>query len=450
MRECSSYVVYLHASRNVRRYLLFFFLFYPSLLTCFNCRLSLREYLNSYIQTASVYFIPALQVPPRVLKLFISLRWVPCSAKPHRHGRGLVDEDLIDLAHDLGSQLLVDGDGAAVLVDLLGAASAGDGRAHVGVLEHPGQGQHAHLDAQLVGDGLQLVDALDDGVPLVLARALPVALDEVDLLLGEARVVGDAVLVLARQDALLHGREDGQAEADLAVQVGVLLLDARAVQHVVVGLLHDGADQAEPVGVPPRQRDLVRAPLGRAPVLGLARADQVVKGPHRLLHGRVPVRPVRVDEVHVRQLQPLQGCVHGLEDVLPRQAHEVDLVVPVGPAPVDLCIRAMLVRYHPIRRGARAFPHSLPMHISLTLVEMTRSGRFHSNFLMASPMTFSDSPPAYPSAQSKKLTPQSYAAFMQAKVPSGSGGGQCQLSPGSSYAVGMLPRRIVHVGGCRG
>jgi len=49
---------------------------------------------------------------------------------------------------------------------------------------------------------------------------------------------------------------------------------------------------------------------------------------------------------------------------------------------------------------------------------MTRSLRFHPYFLMASPMTFSDSPSAYPSAQSKKLTPQSYAAFMHSYVPS--------------------------------
>jgi hypothetical protein len=53
-----------------------------------------------------------------------------------------------------------------------------------------------------------------------------------------------------------------------------------------------------------------------------------------------------------------------------------------------------------------------------TFVEITKSLRFHPKCLMAFPMTISELPSAYPSAQSKKLIPQSYAAFMHAKVPS--------------------------------
>lgn len=42
--------------------------------------------------------------------------------------------------------------------------------------------------------------------------------------------------------------------------------------------------------------------------------------------------------------------------------------------------------------------------------------RFQPNFLIAAPMASSDLPSLYSSAQSKKLTPESYAAFMQANV----------------------------------
>ena len=44
---------------------------------------------------------------------------------------------------------------------------------------------------------------------------------------------------------------------------------------------------------------------------------------------------------------------------------------------------------------------------NLTLVEITKSFLFHPNFLIACPITRSDSPSEYPSAQSKKLIPLS-------------------------------------------
>src|SRR5690242_18841900 len=47
-----------------------------------------------------------------------------------------------------------------------------------------------------------------------------------------------------------------------------------------------------------------------------------------------------------------------------------------------------------------------------TLVEIVYDQRGQPSFAIASPMIRSDSPPAYDSALSKKLTPASYAAFM--------------------------------------
>src|SRR5690606_2725433 len=80
-----------------------------------------------------------------------------------------------------------------------------------------------------LGDGRQAVRRVDPALELLGARVLQEALDELHLRLREARVGGDTVLVLARENALLHGGEDGGAEADFAVEVAVLALNRRAV-----------------------------------------------------------------------------------------------------------------------------------------------------------------------------------------------------------------------------
>src|SRR4051794_35480843 len=57
-------------------------------------------------------------------------------------------------------------------------------------------------------------------------------------------------------------------------------------QHKTVTHPHHRPDQTQLVSVPPRLRDLIGVPFGRAPVQRLARVDQVVEGTHCLLHGR--------------------------------------------------------------------------------------------------------------------------------------------------------------------
>lgn len=99
---------------------------------------------------------------------------------------------------------------------------------------------------------------------------------------------------------------------------------------------HQRPDQAKLVGVPPRLRDLVCVPLRRSPVQGLACVNQVVEGAHRLLHGRVPIRAMGVNQVDVLQLESLEGLVHALNDVLPRQAAAVNLPVAKSITPVKL------------------------------------------------------------------------------------------------------------------
>jgi hypothetical protein len=45
-----------------------------------------------------------------------------------------------------------------------------------------------------------------------------------------------------------------------------------------------------------------------------------------------------VDQVDIVKAKSLQGCVHALKDVLPRQALVVHGVIPKGAAPVKLSI----------------------------------------------------------------------------------------------------------------
>ena len=58
----------------------------------------------------------------------------------------------------------------------------------------------------------------------------------------------------------------------------------------------------------------------------------MVEGPHRLLHRRVRVRPVREEHVDVAHAEPRERRVERLDDVLAREAR----VVGAGPAPEHL------------------------------------------------------------------------------------------------------------------
>lgn len=252
--------------------------------------------------------------------------------------RRLVVQDLVNLGQNLRRQLVHNFQRLDVLIHLLGTAGTRDGRADIVVLEHPGQRQGSLLDAQPLGNGLQLVDAVDNLLPGLLVGALPVASDEGHLGLGEARVVRNAVLVLAGQDALVQRGEDGEAQAVLAVQELEVALDLCAVEHVVRRLLHQRSDQAQPVGHAPRLGDLNAGPLRGAPVKGLAGVDDVVEGADGLLHGRLAIGTVGVDEVDVLEVQALQGGVDTLDNVLSGEAQVVDGVLAKCTTPVDLSL----------------------------------------------------------------------------------------------------------------
>lgn len=82
--------------------------------------------------------------------------------------------------------------------------------------------------------------------------------------------------------------------------------------------------------------NLVGAPLRGAPVKGLARVDDVIEGADSLLHGRLAIGAVGIDEVDVLEIEALQGGVDTLDDVLAGETVVVDFVVAKGVTPEDL------------------------------------------------------------------------------------------------------------------
>jgi hypothetical protein len=103
-------------------------------------------------------------------------------------------------------------------------------------------------------------------------------------------------------------------------------------EEVVLGLLDDGSDEVESVGDGPGLGDLLRGPLGGAPVEGPALVDDPVDGAHRLLDGRGGVGAVAVDDVDVVHVEAAERGAEALDDVLAGEA----LVVGALAAPEEL------------------------------------------------------------------------------------------------------------------
>lgn len=130
--------------------------------------------------------------------------------------------------------------------------------------------------------------------------------NEVQLCLRESRSLGNTVLVLAREDTLLKGRENGKAKTGLAVQVCILSLNLLALQHVVGWLLHERTNEVQLVCVSPGLGNFIGVPFGGTPVQSLALIDDVVKGTDGLFNGSTAVGPVRVNKVDILEPKTLQ------------------------------------------------------------------------------------------------------------------------------------------------
>lgn len=74
---------------------------------------------------------------------------------------GLVVEDLLNLLHELGSQLLEQLQGAEVVFQLLDLGSTKNDSRDIGVLCSPGQTELGNSATELLGNGGKLSDLLN-------------------------------------------------------------------------------------------------------------------------------------------------------------------------------------------------------------------------------------------------------------------------------------------------
>lgn len=256
-------------------------------------------------------------------------------------GLGLVVQHGLDLLLDLRGELVQQRQGLDVVVDLLDLCGAEDDGADVGVAGGPGEGELRRVAAQLLGDLGELLDLLDLGLAFLRLQAVDRVREEL-LVGGEARALGDAVVVLARQQPAGEGAPDGGAVVELVEQGLELDLEALAVEGVVLGLLGDGGDQVVLLGEPGGLGDLLGAPLAGAPVVCQVEvADGLCEALDDLEERGANVGAVGEDDIDVWGLQALQAGLEALDDMLSRQAAGVGLLA--SGAEEDLCDQDVLV-----------------------------------------------------------------------------------------------------------
>lgn len=102
-------------------------------------------------------------------------------------------------------------------------------------------------------------------------------------------------------------------------------------------LFDNRGDETELLRDAARLGDLIRRPLAGAPVHGPPLDfDHVVERADGFLHRSQAIRAVRIHNVDVFQVQPLQRGFETLDNVLAREAVVVDEDLAVGAAPVEL------------------------------------------------------------------------------------------------------------------
>ena len=172
----------------------------------------------------------------------------------------------------------------------------------------------------------QLAHLLDLSLTLLGLEALDGVLEE-SLVCGEAGVLGNAVVVLAGEQAAGERRPDGGAVAMLLEEGSILVLEALAVEGVVLGLLDDGGDQVVLLGEVDGLLDLDGAPLRGTPVVGKVEvADNLGEGLDDFEHGGGGVGTVGEDNIDVRGLETLDGGLETLDDVLAAETAGVGLL----------------------------------------------------------------------------------------------------------------------------
>ncbi len=155
---------------------------------------------------------------------------------------GVGRENRFDTGHYVAGEQRYDIEGFHVFVDLGCPTSPRNHTTHVGVLETPGQRHLSEGTAKLTGKGNEL---LDDSQIALIGQAL---LEPFVALERPAAVAGDALAIFAGQHARCEWAENRGTEANVTVQQGVFFFETRAVQHVVLGLLHGGGRHAQFTG----------------------------------------------------------------------------------------------------------------------------------------------------------------------------------------------------------
>lgn len=158
---------------------------------------------------------------------------------------------------------------------------------------------------------------------------------------GVARVLGDTVVVLAREYTRSERRPDGCAVLVVVEEGGVLVLEAVAAQHRVLRLLSTWRDQVEARSNGVSLLNLSGRPFARSPAViatgqrraldrvcsdplkCLALLDEVVEAANSLFHGRAEIRAVGEDDVDVVHLEALKRVVHPLNKVFATHAPAV-------------------------------------------------------------------------------------------------------------------------------
>ena len=250
---------------------------------------------------------------------------LPVTAVGGRRGR-LVLKDGLNLLHNLRSELVNKGQSLEVVLNLLDLGSTENDSANVGVLGGPGEREVGSSGTETLSDLGQLAHLLDLGLALLGLEALDGALEE-GLVGGEAGVLGNAVVVLAGEQAAGKRRPDGGAVAVLLEERSVLVLEALAVEGVVLGLLDDGGNQVVLLGEVDGLLDLDGAPLRGTPVVGEVEvADDLGEGLDDLEHGGGGVGTVGEDDIDVGGLEALDGGLETLDDVLAAETAGVGLL----------------------------------------------------------------------------------------------------------------------------
>lgn len=143
------------------------------------------------------------------------------------------------------------------------------------------------------------------------------------LVVVEAAASGDAVVVLSGEETRSKRAPDGKSVLVVFVKRCVLLLDALAVEHVVLGLVCTWANHTQTLGDAVSLLDLQSGPLRGAPVEAFAVLDDAVEAAHDFLHRHRNVRTVGEDAVDVVETETLQGSIGALDNVLARQTTAV-------------------------------------------------------------------------------------------------------------------------------